>query len=253
MRMHLPVVGLFLLAGLALAGRAGADINPYIRAGYGGGQLRMREVNASIRKDQDALRSIPVSADFLGIGPGYGPDLAVGFWLFPTFRVGGAYSYSYARRENRVDDPQILYDDQLRFRMTEYSVEAAMRVVALGGLSVGGRVGQARAEMSERYSTEDASGALYIDATARRMRTTGGVFLGLDQTNLAGFVGFMYAGYQFRDMGHMPSSGTISDGVSSVSLSGTSLDMDYSGFYFQIGVGFDTPRRATREVTGRVR
>jgi hypothetical protein len=37
----------------------------------------------------------------------------------------------------------------------------------------------------------------------------------------------------------MPSEGTVSDGTNTSSFTGTSVDVDYSGFYVTVGVGFD--------------
>ena len=91
-------------------------------------------------------------------------------------------------------------------------------------------------------ANEDFGGQFYLDGAAQRERVTYGVFLGLDQTNEAGLVGFIRAGYAFRDMGRMPCGGTVSDGVTTTQWSGSTTPMDFSGYFVQVGMGFDRLR-----------
>jgi len=126
--------------------------------------------------------------------------------------------------------------------MTEIGVEAAARLVRLGGLTVGASMARGRAELIEGLSREDASGQFNQDATAHRTRTTCGAFVGLDQTNSDGLAGFIRAGFQYRDMGHMPSRLTLFDGTNTTQTTGNTAWLDYSGFYVKVGVGYDLSR-----------
>jgi hypothetical protein len=219
---------------------ATASVSPYLRLGFGGDQFRMAEINAGIMSDQDALRAAGYRANFNKIRIGAGPEASVGLWLLPGFRVGATYSTQRSTRENQVYVPgQLLYDNRFEFRMTEVGGEAAIRVVRLAGLSVGGQVVRSRAKGTEALSVEQPGSQFYYDATVKRSLTTYGPFIALDQTNDMGVAGYIRAGYRFRDMGHMPSEGTVSDGTNTSSFTGTSVDVDYSGFYVTVGVGFD--------------
>ncbi|MGH7743092.1 MAG: hypothetical protein ACRENS_13840 [Candidatus Eiseniibacteriota bacterium] len=223
---------LFALAALAMAvSAAGAGIRPYVRVGAGGSQLVMSDVNTQISALQASFQSVNIPADLHSVGAGFGPFGSAGLWLFPDLRVGATVSYLRSTLHNRVHTPGVVfYDDQADFRMTEFGGEAALRIVSLGGLMIGGQVGQGRGELIEGYSWEDAGGQTYIDDTANRTQTTYGAFLGFDQTNERGLAGFVRAGYVWRKIGSMPSSGILSDGVTSVPITGQSVKMDFSGF-----------------------
>jgi hypothetical protein len=134
---------------------------------------------------------------------------------------------------------QLFYADDLDFRMTEIGAEAAVRIVPLAGFTVGANIAQGRAQMIEGYSFEDASGQLYEDATAGAVKTTYGAFVGIDQTNPAGLAGYIRVGFQYRNVGSMPSQVTLSDGTNSVQTTGNTIPLDYSGYYVKVGIGYD--------------
>jgi hypothetical protein len=133
----------------------------------------------------------------------------------------------------------VFYADDLEFRMTEIGAEAAVRITRLGGLTFGGSVARGEAEMIEGFTVEDGFSQYYQDANAQSTKATYGAFIGFDQTNPAGLAGFVRAGFQYRDMGPMPSQLTISDGTNTTQSTGTSIPLDYSGVYFKVGIGFD--------------
>ncbi len=232
-----------LLMVCALAAPAVAGIAPYVRLDYGGNGLRMTDQNISIRETEAALVEAGYPAAFQTVGLGYGPTASVGLWILPGFRVGATYSYLRAVRNLVLHVPdEIFYADDLDFRMTEIGAEAAVRFSRLQGLTVGVNVAQGRGELIEGYALEDAFGAFYMDVTAHRTRMTGGAFVGIDQTNLAGVAGFIRAGFQYRDMGRMPGEATLSDGTTTVQTTGRTTWLDYSGFYVRVGVGYDLVR-----------
>jgi hypothetical protein len=78
-----------------------------------------------------------------------------------------------------------------------------------------------------------------MDVTASKTHLTYGAFIGLDQTNTAGFSGWILAGFKLRDMGRMPLVGVSNDGAITTPVSGQTSWLDYSGFYLKIGSGFD--------------
>ena len=107
---------------------------------------------------------------------------------------------------------------------------------------MGASVAQGWAKLIENYSREDADGLDRQDGTAHRTRTTFGAFVGVDQTNSAGVAGFVRLGFQYRDLGHMPSQLTLSDGTNTVHSTGTTRWLDFSGLYLRVGVGYDLVR-----------
>ena len=239
----LAAFALVVLSSLLALKPAAAGVSPYFRVAFSENQLKMSEVNAGIMRSQEAIRAAGYPADFQKIGYAMGPDASAGLWLFSWFRVGATYSYQRSYRENRVHVPgQLFYDDQLGLRMTEVGGEAAIRISRLAGLSVGGEVAQAHAKLIEGYTVEQPGYQYYADGTAERTKTTYGAFVGIDQTNSSGYSGFIRAGYRFRDIGSMPSKGTVSDGTNSASFTGNTFGMDYSGFYVTLGMGFDLVR-----------
>jgi hypothetical protein len=126
--------------------------------------------------------------------------------------------------------------------MREIGAEAALRFTRFHGLLVGANIATGRAQMVEGLSDEEFAGQLYIDNNAEKTKTTFGGFIGLEQTNPAGFAGFVRAGFQYRDMGRMPNHSVVSDGVTSVASDGNTIWLDYSGFYLKVGMGFDLVR-----------
>jgi len=226
MKIHgLLVLASFLMT-CVLVTPAAAGVAPYVRLDYGGNQLRMTDRNIAIRKEEASLKKAGYPATFQEIGFGYGPSASVGLWILPGFRLGAAYSYLRAVRNNRLDVPgEISYADDLDFRMNEVGVEAAVRFKRLAGLTVGVDVAGGWAKSIENYSREDADGLNSWDEKAYRTKPTCGAFVGIDQTNPAGVAGFIRAGFQYRDMGRMPVQWT-----------------DYSGFYVRAGLGYDLVR-----------
>lgn len=236
--------GLSAIAGLLLtcacASPSGAAVVPYLRLDYGASQLRMSEGNKLINDSEAMFKAAGYPADFKEVGPGSGPSAALGLWVFPAFRVGATYSYLRSVRNNRLHVPgQLFYEDDLDFRMTEIGAEAAVRIVPLAGFTVGANVAQGRAQLIEGYSYEDAYGQLYMDTTARSTKTTYGMFLGLDQTNEAGFAGYVRVGFQYRNVGSMPGQVTMSDGTNTIQTTGNTIPLDYSGYYVRVGIGYD--------------
>ena len=219
---------------------AAAGGAPYIRLDYGGNQLRMTDHNIRIRNAEVAFKAEGYPAELATIGSSYGPGVSVGLWILPGFRFGATYSYLRAVRNNCFDVPgEISYADDLDFRKNEVGAEAAVRFKRLAGLTVGVNVAQGRAEMTERYSREDADGLDSWDVIAHRTKPSFGAFVGIDQTNAAGVAGFIRAGFQYCDMGQMPSQKTLPDGTQTT---GTTIWTDYSGFYVRAGFGYDLVR-----------
>jgi hypothetical protein len=183
---------LLLLASLVmvswglLATSASAGIRPYARVAYGGNQLKMSEVNASITSDETALRTAGLQADLDRVGLASGLEASAGLWLFPSFRVGGTWATQKSVTRNRVHGPGFFYGDDLEFQMKEIGAEAMIRVARLGGLSLGGQVAQGRADFIEGFTVEDYSQQYYLDATADYTKTTYAAFIGFEQTNPPG-------------------------------------------------------------------
>ncbi len=243
----MKIRGLSILSSLmlacAVAAPGSAGVSPYVRMQYGGTQLRMTDGNLAIQRAEATFRSAGFPAEFSKVGPASGPGGSVGLWLFHGFRVGATYSRTRSIRHNILHEPGLLYyADDLDFRMTTLGGEAALRFEKLGGLTFGASVAQGKTEMTEGYAYEDLSGQLYLDATATQTKPAYGVFLGLDQTNPQGVAGFIRVGFEYCDVGHMPSRMTLSDGVTTVNTTGSTIWMDYSGFYLRAGIGFDLVR-----------
>ncbi len=247
-RCHPALVSLLLVC--ALTAPAAARVSPFVRLDFGGGDLRMTDVDKSITANQTELQAAGYPARFQKAGSAYGPSAAAGVWLTPAVRVGATYSYQKARHSNQLlsTDPAIYYVQNLDMRMSEVGVEAAVRFDRLQGLILGVNVAQGRAEASEDRSTEglitehlDGS-MLDVSMTAKRTKPTYGAFIGIDQTNVDGVAGYIRAGFQYRDMGHMPGSSSTFNGVTTTPGTGDTVWMDFSGFYLKVGVGFDRVR-----------
>lgn len=240
----LSVLASFLMT-CALAVPAASSVAPYVRLDYGGNQLRMTDHNIRIRREAAALAADGYSAALKTVGSSYGPGASVGVWVLPGVRVGATYSYLRAVLNNRFDVPDVIsYADDLDFRKSEVGVEAAARFKRLAGLTVGINVAQAWAEMTGSYSRGPADGphSGAGDVTAHRSKPSFGGFVGLDQTNAAGVAGFIRVGFQYCDMGRMPSQLTPSDGTNTVQTTGKTIWTDYSGFYVRAGLGYDLVR-----------
>jgi hypothetical protein len=203
----------------------------------------MTDHNNRIRRAEASLEAEGYSVALETIGSSYGPGASVGAWILPGVRVGATYSYLRAVRNNRFDVPDVIsYVDDLDFRKNEAGVEAAVRFKRLAGLTVGVNVAQAWAEMAGHYSREDAGGLHSEDVTAHRTKPSFGGFVGIDQTNAAGVAGFIRVGFQYCDMGQMPSQLTSFDGTNTVQTTDTTIWTDYSGFYVRAGFGYDLVR-----------
>jgi hypothetical protein len=238
----LSVLASFLMT-CALAVPTAAGVAPYVRVDYGGNQLRMTDHNNRIRAAGASLKAEGYSAALRTIGSSYGPGASVGLWILPGFRVGVTYSYLRAVRNNRFDVPgEISYADDLDFRKNEVGAEAAVRFKRLAGLTAGVNVAQGWAESIESYSREDAAGLDSWDETGHRTKPSYGGFVGLDQTNAAGVAGFIRVGFQYCDMGWMPSHLTSFDGTNTVQTTDKTIWTDYSGFYVRAGFGYDLVR-----------
>jgi hypothetical protein len=239
---------LSVLAGiqmiLATAAPVSAGVAPYVRLDYGGNGLRMTGQNADIRESETLLREVGWPVTFQDIGTGYGPGVSAGLWILPGVRVGATYSYLRACRNNGLDVPdELFYTDALDFRMNEIGAEAAVRFTRWAGFTVGANVAASRGERVERYFAETPDVQVAVDATARRTKMTYGAFVGIDQTNPAGVAGFVQVGYRYRDLGHMEGrwSGHLTTAEGTVTDEGpdTTPEVDFSGFYFRVGIGYD--------------
>jgi hypothetical protein len=241
-----PVVSL-CIAGMCavafLAAPARAAFNPYARVEWGGNQLKMSEGNELIQQNENDLRASGYPAEFRPVGAGYGPGATLGLWISGGLRVGATCSYLHSVRENHLHVPgQIFWADDVDFRMTEIGVESALRFSKLGGFILGGKVARGRCRMTEGYSDESWSGVYYQDALARGAINTYGGYLGFEQTGSTGVAGYIHMGYQFRDVGSLPSELTISDGSTTSQASGRTVPLDLSGVYIHAGFGFDVGR-----------
>lgn len=227
----------------AMANPGATAISPYVRFDFGGNQLKMAEGNRLIEESEAQFKADGLPADFQTVGPGYGPSGAVGLWVLPGLRLGATYSHLRSVRHNLLHVPgQVFFAQDLDFQMREIGAEAAVRISRLAGLTVGANLAKGRAEMIEGFSIEDGGGAFYQDAIASGTKTTYGAFIGLDQTNETGLAGYVQVGYQFRDMGSMPSQLHLSDGTNTADLTGNTIPLDYSGLYVKAGIGFDLVR-----------
>jgi hypothetical protein len=182
-------------------------------------------------------------AEFEEVGAAYGPGASAGLWLFPGFRVGATFSYMRAVLNNGFDVPdQLLYVHEADLRVTEIGVEAAVRFERLMGLTLGGNVGRGRGELIEGLTVRDPFDRLYQTSEANKTKTTYGGFIGLEQANDAGVVGYIFAGFQYRDMGRMDSENTLTNGVDTVRWKDKTVWLDYSGYYVKAGIGYDFGR-----------
>ena len=226
----------------AVATPAAAGLSPYVRADFGGHQLRMTDANQFVTNLRHDFETAGFTPDLHKVGVGNGPGISAGVWLLPAFRVGATYSYDLTQVNNYVHEPGVLwYADEAQFRMTEVGGEAALRVQKWAGLTLGARVAKGTARLSEGYAWENYVGGsvLYSDGVGTKTLTTYGGWVGLDQTNLAGVAGYVRLGWQYRDVGRITSSVRYDDGVSTWEDEAQSVWLDYSGFYFKVGVGYD--------------
>jgi hypothetical protein len=237
-----------LLMTCAFVAPAAAGLAPYVRLDYGGSKFRMADLNNSIGDREAAFRSdLGLPIEFDRTGAAYGPAGSVGLWITHGFRVGATYSYLRGVRGNNfhVATPPSRYtfDDVLDLRMSEIGAEAAVRFEKLWGLTLGASLAQGRGELREVTTETLTVGAesvfLRTDLDAHRSKPTYGGFVGIDQTNAQGVVGYVRAGFQYRDMGHMAGDWSVSDGVNTARGTAQTTYLDYSGFYVKVGVGYD--------------
>lgn len=224
---------------------ATARVSPYVRLAFGGEQLRMSEGNALLRDTKKSFTDQGLPADINSVAFATGPSASAGLWLLRGFRVGATYSSGHSTNVNHVHVPGLLfYAEDLDFRLSELGLEAAVTFERWGGLTFGGHVAETRAKIVEGHTEQDFTGGgdLFMDATAEKTKRTYGAYMGFEERNEQNVVGFLRAGYQFRDMGTMPSALVISDGFTTVQAAGTTIGLDYSGFYVKAGVGYDFGR-----------
>jgi len=236
-----PIPALLALLAIAFpAGPACAWMNPYVRAAYGANQLKMDAVNDNLHDTENTIQEMGYPAKFQNVAPAYGPHASAGLWLVPGLRVGATYDYQRSTRTNRVHVPgSFFYQDDLDLRMRELGIEAAFRMPHLYGLLIGGGIAHSDAKAIEGTGTDSYSGPTGLDMTATGTGKTYNVFVGLEQTNPTHFVGFLRLGYRHREMGHMNSSGTFWDGVNTTPVSAQTANLDYSGIYAMVGMGYD--------------
>lgn len=247
MPSRLRALGLTLLAAHALSGSAiaAATVHPYLRVGYGVGQLRMTDFNSATQDGAPFYAIGARTSGFEDAGPAFGPSASAGLWLSPGIRVGLTYSRQHATLDHFLNVPgDVLFDDHTGFTLTEIGAEASVRYEKMAGLTLGASVASGHARFERDFSGQDLVGVetLHLDINARKTRLTYGVFAGLDQTNKAGLAGWIMAGFKLRDMGRMTQSGTLNDGATTSPASGITPWMDYSGFYLAVGTGYDWRR-----------
>lgn len=155
-----------LLMGAALRS-AEAHPAPYIRLGFGGNQLLMAEANDAIETEVGWAEDggVPVSAQV--VGPGYGPALSAGLWLFPALRVGATYGYQRSKVTHEYRQSGFVYDNEYQFEITEIGFEAAVRLPQWAGLTFGGQVAEGRGEAGQAYAVENIHGEYHEDLAAR--------------------------------------------------------------------------------------
>lgn len=245
--MRKPLAVLVLsLSLLSFAPAAhGAGLTPYVRLGYGGGELRMTDLDGAILRTRDALVDAGIPADFHKVGSAYGPAAAAGLWVLPNVRVGATYAYHHASLENGVaaTSPLVfVYDDAMNFRVREFGAEAAVRFPKWAGLTVGAGVAAARAQFDETSAVGDSLLRGALRGTATRTKLVYDVHAGFDQTNEQGLAGFVRAGWAFRDLGHMDGAADVYDGLAWSRAAITTRWLDFSGPYVVAGIGWDMPR-----------
>ena len=192
--------------------------------------------------DEQTLQRAGYPVRFQKVGSAYGSGAAAGLWLLPCVRVRATYPYQKAARENRLDlVGGRLCRDHLEFRIRETGAEAAVRFPNLHGFIIGANAAQGRAEADED-PFQDAGSPLWLAGTAEQTKSAYGGYVGFDQSGASGVVGHIVAGLRYSDMGHMPSTSTLSDGDNCATQQGKTVWMDYSGLYLKVGIGYDTPR-----------
>jgi hypothetical protein len=234
---------MILLAQICLAGSiaspAHAFLDPYVRVGFGGNQVRMTEANNAIETAVDWARTggLPVTPG--KVGAGYGPAASAGLWLVPFLRVGATYAHQRSKVPHEYTQPGFLYADHYEFSMQEIGLEAAVRIPRLAGFTFGGNVAEGRAEMTESFALENVHGLYYEDVVAERSCRTYAAFVAFDQTAENGLAGFLQVGYHWREVGPMSGYHEIDDNGTVTRTSVETVPTDYSGWSVRVGAGFD--------------
>lgn len=237
------------LLSLAAAAAAEAMPRPYISGSYGAGGLEMGEVNRIIKAHEAAIKTAYPDISMKKVGPSSEWEVGGGLWLFPALRIGASYSQQHSFRSNRYHSPDrtYFYGEELTFEMAETGLEAAVRVPKLLGFSVGGSMSHAKADFKLSDGEQTPYSYFGTDAKASTAKTTYAAFAGFEQTNEWGWTGYLHAGYRWRNMGTMPSRGISNDGVNFVEWTGTTVEMDYTGPFFKLGIGYDLLHRLTQK------
>ena len=191
-RRHALAAAVVLSVLQLLAAVAAAAVQPYVRAGYGGSQLRMTDFNSATQDGSPFYAIAPHAGAFDDVGPAFGPGASAGGWLSPGIRVGATCSHQHATLAHFLDIPgSIRFDDHLGFTTTEIGAEAAVRYDKLAGLTLGAGVASGFARLDRDFSGIDLANAetLRLNIAARKRKLTWGVFVGLDQRNKAGLAG----------------------------------------------------------------
>ena len=238
MRVRLSLSACLLLTCLQ-ASLAHAFLNPYVRLGFGGNQLKMNDMNDAIAADVGwaTAGGVPVTAK--SVGAGFGPDVSAGLWIVSFLRVGAIYSEERAHVNHEYSQVGFLYRDDYVFRMKEAGLEAAVRIRPLAGLTLGGSAAQGQAQADRNFALENIHGNYYEDFTSHRTSRTYAVFLGLDQTTVNGMAGFLQVGYHWREVGPMPGTNQIDDNGTISAAAVQTAPADYSGWSVRLGCGFD--------------
>jgi len=244
-KTRILIVSLVALAA-GIAGPATAGIRPYLRASFGGSQLAVDNLNDNIADDEQSYRQAGYPVELERVGVATGPDMAAGLWLTNWVRIGATYGRheASARNDFWIEHQTIGYHrvDDLEVRIVEVGGEIMLRAERFAGISVGAQVANGRARLSENFNESDFSSEYHLRGSAERTRVNWAAFVGLDQTNEMGFVGYLRAGYRFRDYGSMPGRVTESDASTSVTYDTMSIPLDFSGFFVSLGVGYDFGR-----------
>lgn len=221
---------------------ATAGIAPYVRVDFGANKLDLPAVDQQVRDEEAQFYDSGLLVDFDDVGFATGFSGSAGLWLLPGLRVGAVWSDARSKLENRVDLSGFEYADDFRFHMKDVGVEAAVRIRRLGGLTLGGNLGRSNADMSERYTLRNVHGDYLEAETAGQTGRTYGGFVGFDQTNPAGIAGYVRLGFQHRDLGAVPTVVSVTSNGATTVGPGAPFSLDYTGYYFRVGVGFDLRR-----------
>lgn len=242
----MPLRGRSILPALVFACAASlpafAGVAPYVRVDYGANMLDLPGVSEQVRTEEELFADSGLLVDFDDVGPALGWSGSAGLWLLPGFRVGATWSETRSKLDNHVELYGFSYADEFRFHMKDVGAEAAIRIRRLGGLTFGGSWARTTADMNERYALFNVHGDYVESESAQRTGSTYGAFVGLDQTNPAGIAGYVRLGFQHRDVGSVPTLLTVTDNGSTTTGAGAPFSLDYTGYYFRVGVGFDLVR-----------